>query len=78
MSRISRQPATFSKLSIRSRTVIPREVRGRLKLMPGDVLRYRMTDDGILLDKVTEADDGPFAMFLEWTSEAAERAYGGL
>jgi antitoxin PrlF len=60
MSRISRQPATFSKLSIRSRTVIPREVRGRLKLMPGDVLRYRMTDDGILLDKVTEADDGPF------------------
>jgi AbrB family looped-hinge helix DNA binding protein len=78
MSRISRQPTTFSKVSVKNQTVIPREVREQLKLKPGDILRYRMTDDGILLDKVTEAGDGPFAAFSEWTSEADEKAYGGL
>jgi len=78
MNRISRQPAAFSKVSLNSQTVIPREVREQLKLRPGDILRYRMTDDGILLDKATEAGDGPFAVFSEWTSEADEKAYGGL
>jgi antitoxin PrlF len=76
MERISRQPAAFSKISVKSETVIPREVRERLKLKPGDTLRYRVTDDGILLDKAT--GDGPFAVFSEWTSEADEKAYGGL
>ena len=73
MKRISRQPAAFSKVSVKSQTVIPREVRERLKLKPGDTLRYRVTDDGVLLDKATE-----FAAFSEWTSEADEKAYGGL
>ncbi len=35
-------------------------------------------DDGILLDKATEAGDDPFASFTEWTSEADEKAYGKL
>jgi antitoxin PrlF len=59
MNRISRQLSAFSKVSVRNRTVIPREVRERLKLKPGDTLRYRMTDDGVLLDKAAEAGDGP-------------------
>ena len=78
MSRISRQPAAFSKVSVKNQTVIPHEMRERLKLKPGGIVRYRMTDDGILLDKATEAGDGPFAVFSEWTSEADEKAYGGL
>jgi antitoxin PrlF len=78
MRRISHQPATFSKLSVGSRTVIPREVRERLQLKPGDTLRYRVIEDGVLLDKVTEVGDALFAVFLEWASEADERAYGGL
>jgi hypothetical protein len=41
-------------------------------------LRYRLTDDGILPDEVTEAGDDPFAAFSEWTSEADETAYNGL
>jgi len=44
-------------------------------LKPGNTLRYRMTEDGILIDKATEAGDGPFAAFSEWTSEADEKAY---
>jgi AbrB family looped-hinge helix DNA binding protein len=78
MNRISRQSATFSKISVKSQTVIPREVREQLKLKPGDTLRYRVTDDGILLDKATEASDDPFAVFSEWTSQVDEKAYGGL
>jgi antitoxin PrlF len=78
MTRISRPPSAFSKVSVKSQTVIPLEVRVRLKLRPGDTLRYRVTEDGILLDKATEAGDDPFAAFSEWTSEADEKAYGGL
>jgi len=78
MDPTSRQPASFSKLSVKSRTVIPRKVREQLKLKPGDTLRYRLTDDGILLDKATEAGDNPFAAFSEWTSEADDKAYSEL
>jgi antitoxin PrlF len=78
MNRISRRPAAFSKVSVKSQTVIPREVREQLKLRPGDTLRYRLTNNGILLDKATETGDEPFAAFSEWTSEADEKAYDGL
>jgi AbrB family looped-hinge helix DNA binding protein len=78
MNRISRRPAAFSKISVKGQTVIPREVRQRLKLKPGDTLRYRMTDHGILLEKATEAGGDPFVAFSEWTSEADERAYSGV
>jgi antitoxin PrlF len=73
------KPAAFSKVSVKSQTVIPREVRERLDLRPGDTLRYRLTKDGVLIDKAlaNEADD-PFATFSEWSSEADEKAYGGL
>ena len=79
MDRQTRVSAAFSKVSVKSQTVIPREVRERLKLKPGDTLRYRVTDDGVLLDKApaNEADD-PFATFTEWSNEADEKAYGGL
>jgi AbrB family looped-hinge helix DNA binding protein len=77
MQSISRQPV-FSKISVKNQTVIPIEVRERLKLQPGDILRYRVTADGVLFDKATKARDEPFATFSEWTSEADEKAYGGL
>jgi antitoxin PrlF len=79
MNRQTRAPAAFSKVSVKSQTVIPREVRERLGLKPGDTLRYRVTEDGVLLDKAAanEADD-PFAAFSEWSSEADEKAYGSL
>ncbi len=98
MKRRTRPPSAFSKVSVKSQTVIPREVRERLRLEhdpekwkpvfrkdhaplkhPGDTLRYRMTEEGILLDKApaNEADD-PFATFSEWSNEADEKAYGDL
>ena len=79
MNRPSRLPAVFSKVSVKSQTVIPRQVRERLKLKPGDTLRYCVSDDGIVLDKAPapEADD-PFAAFSEWPGDADEKAYGDL
>jgi antitoxin PrlF len=79
MNRQTRTPAAFSRVSVKSQTVIPREVRERLALKPGDTLRYRVTEQGVLLDKApaNETDD-PFAGFSEWSSEADEKAYGGL
>jgi antitoxin PrlF len=79
MNRQAPAPSAFSKVSVKSQTVIPREVRERLRLRPGDTLRYRLTEDGVLLDKApaNEADD-PFATFTEWSNEADEKAYGGL
>jgi antitoxin PrlF len=84
MNRQTRMPGfakmqAFSKVSVKSQTVIPREVRERLALKPGDTLRYRVTEDGVLLDKAqaNETDD-PFAAFSEWSSAADEKAYGGL
>jgi antitoxin PrlF len=59
--------------------VIPREVRVRFRVKPGDTLRYRMTEDGILLDKAPANEaDNPFATFSEWSNDADEKAYGGL
>ena len=79
MNRWTTKPSVFSKVSVKSQTVIPREVRERLDLRPGDTLRYRVTDGGVLIDKApaNEADD-PFAAFSEWSGEADEKAYAGL
>ena len=78
MPRASHPPAPFSKVSVKGQPVIPREVRAILGLKPGDTLRYRVTDEGILLDKAVETVEHPFGAFSEWTSKADEKAYGGL
>lgn len=71
--------AFFSKITSKSQTVIPREVRNKLGLKPGDRVRYAMTSKGVVLEKANEAlEDDPFAVFSEWASEADEKAYGNL
>ena len=79
MNRQAPSPTAFSKVSVKSQTVIPRAVRERLGLKTGDMLRYRVTDAGVLLDKAPESEgDDPFAAFSEWSGAADEKAYGGL
>lgn len=79
MNRPTRPPATYSRVSVKSQTVIPRAVRERLDLRPGDRLRYRLTGDGVLIDKAPASEtDDPFAAFSEWSSEADEKAYARL
>lgn len=69
----------YSKLTSKSQTVIPREVRDRLGLKPGDRLRYTLTARAVLIEKSEpRAEDDPFAVFTEWGAEADEKAYGCL
>jgi antitoxin PrlF len=70
----------LSKLTSKAQTVIPREIRARLDLKPGDVVRYRPTDAGIVIDKLPQAqsEDDTLSAFSEWGSSADDKAYGGL
>ena len=70
----------LSKLTSKAQTVIPREIRARLDLKPGDVVRYRLTDAGVVIDKLPQMqnDEDALASFSEWTSNADDEAYGGL
>jgi antitoxin PrlF len=69
----------FSKVTSKSQTVLPRAIRDKLMVKPGDMLRYRETDKGVLIDKVQQAsEDDPFAVFHEWSSAADDEAYGKL
>jgi antitoxin PrlF len=67
-----------SKVSSRAQTVIPREVRERLGLEPGDLLAYRYTESGVVIEKCAPVRNDPFAAFTEWASPEDDEAYGGL
>lgn len=69
---------TYSKITTKSQTVIPSAVREKLGLKPGDRLRYAITEQGVLIDKSTQIDDDPFAVFSEWAGEADEKAFRDL
>ncbi len=68
----------FSRVSVKSQTVLPRAVRNALNIKPGDTLRYQLTDRGVLIDKAATVEDDPFATFSEWSGESDERAYADL
>lgn len=68
-----------SRLTSRSQTVIPKAVRQRLGLKPGDTIGYvvkgRIAEIARLEPRLV---DDPFAAFTEWAGEADERAYEDL
>ena len=69
----------LSKLTSKAQTVIPRELRARLGLKPGDVVRYRLTDSGVVIDKLPpQNDDDALTDFAEWGSAADAAAYANL
>jgi bifunctional DNA-binding transcriptional regulator/antitoxin component of YhaV-PrlF toxin-antitoxin module len=79
MVRSSIRRSAFSRVSVKSQTVLPREVRDVLGVRAGDTLRYRFTDQGVLIDKAPAREtDDPFAAFSEWSSEADDKAYAKL
>lgn len=76
----SRGDDAYSRVSVKSQTVLPKQVREALGVGPGDTLRYRMTAQGVLIDKARppiEVDD-PFAAFAEWSGAADSEAYDDL
>jgi antitoxin PrlF len=71
MSRIS------AKLSSKAQAVIPREIRERLKVGPGDTLVFDTSGDKVVIFKL-EPEDNPFEAFTEWASPEDEEAYANL
>ncbi len=71
--------AYSSRLSSKAQTVIPKEVRQRLGIKPGDTLRYRITDVGVVIEKARPGvEEDPFATFTEWDSPEDDQAFAGL
>jgi AbrB family looped-hinge helix DNA binding protein len=69
----------YSKLSAGGRITLPRAVRERLKISPGDRLRFLVDYRGVRIEKrVGGRVDEPFATFLEWSSETDEEAFADL
>jgi antitoxin PrlF len=67
-----------AKLSAKAQTVIPRAIREKLGLKPGDSVRFVETKDGILIGKAVDEDSDPFAVFGEWRSDEDDKAYRDL
>jgi antitoxin PrlF len=71
--------APVSRITSKSQTVIPKAVRDKLGLKPGDLVRYVVEGDRVTIERAkTQAEDDPFATFSEWSSKADEDAYGSL
>lgn len=69
----------YSTVSVKSQTVLPREIRERLGIAAGDRLRYRVSRAGIIIEKATpEPADDPFATFTEWASADDDEAFADL
>jgi antitoxin PrlF len=68
-----------SRLSSRSQTVIPKAIRDRLGIGPGDTIAFEERSGEIVLRPVRPPRvEDPFATFTEWSSEADEEAYADL
>lgn len=46
----------FAKITSKSQTTVPREVREALKAGPGDTLAYRIGPDGVSVTRVEPVD----------------------
>ena len=68
----------YSKVSVKSQTVLPVEVRERLGVGPGDRLRYLLTPDGVRIEKAPAEGEDPFFAFTEWAGAADEEDYADL
>ena len=68
-----------SRITSKAQTVIPKAVRDRLGLKPGDLVRYIIEGKRIRIERAqTASEDDPFATFDEWASDADQKAYGSL
>lgn len=71
--------AATARVSAKSQVVIPKEVRERAGIGPGDILVFEVRGNEVVMRPVPKAPtDDPFAVFTEWSSPADEEAYADL
>jgi antitoxin PrlF len=68
--------SSSAKITSKSQLVLPKRIRERLHVGPGDTLVFHEDEDGVRIEKLTQ--DDPFAAFEEWSSEADDEAYRDL
>ena len=71
------------KISSRGRVTIPKKVRERLGLEPGDDLAFDITLGNAIVIRRVDADDNAYQMAVfetpsEWDSDADNKAFGPL
>ena len=71
-----------SRLTSKSQTTIPKRVRDRLRLKPGDFVRYEIEGNRVVLSKATAIDVTHLAQLektlSEWDSPEDAAAYDNL
>jgi AbrB family looped-hinge helix DNA binding protein len=71
-----------SRLTSKSQTTIPKRVRDRLRLKPGDFVKYEIEDGRVILSKAAATDATHLAqlekMLSEWDTPEDAAAYDGL
>ncbi len=66
-----------ARVTSKSQLVLPKAVRERLGVGPGDTLVFISGADGVRVEKAPVVDD-PFAAFDEWATAADDEAYRDL
>jgi antitoxin PrlF len=71
-----------SRLTAKSQTTIPKHVRDRLRLKPGDVVKYEIEGDRVILSKATAVDVAYLSQLEktlgEWDTPEDAAAYDNL
>jgi len=71
-----------SRLTAKSQTAIPKRVRDRLRLKPGDVVKYEIEGDRVILSKATAVHMAHLAQLektlSEWDTPEDAAAYDNL
>jgi AbrB family looped-hinge helix DNA binding protein len=72
----------LSRLTAKGQTTIPREVREKLELKPGDLIAFEIQGDAVQLRKVEPLDVGYLravqTTLSEWESPEDAEAYDDL
>lgn len=66
------------RVSRRNRVTIPKPVMDRLKLTPGDVLRFNVNGSTVTLERTARPGDFGLVAFDEWQSSEDEQLYREL
>jgi antitoxin PrlF len=59
----------IGRITAKAQTTIPRAVRLALGIKPGDEIAYEIDGDRVILRRVGDPFDKPFASFTEWSDE---------
>ena len=76
LRRATRHPTAYSKVSVKSQTVLPCVVRVRLNIRTGDTLRY--CKEGVLLDNASSRGRSVRCLLRVVGRGQREKAYADL